>query len=70
MLPMVSLRTEPFNLAYLDRVIIKVLAHNARGWSDDYPLNEESSAPQIQTEPLVMPATTEGHSTSRSVVEI
>jgi len=39
------LRTEPFNLVYQDRVIVKIEAHNARGWSDPYPLNEESTAP-------------------------
>jgi hypothetical protein len=70
MIPMVSLRTEPFNLVYQDRVIIKILAHNLRGWSDAYPLNDESTAPKIQSEPLKMQPTTEGSATSRSVIEI
>jgi predicted oxidoreductase (fatty acid repression mutant protein) len=70
MIPLVSLRTEPFNLVYQDRVIIKILAHNLRGWSDAFPLNDESTAPMIQTEPLKMQPTTEGIATSRSVIEI
>lgn len=45
MIPMVSLRTEPFNLLYQDPVIVKIFAHNARGWSDPYPLNDEATAP-------------------------
>jgi len=46
-LPMVTLREEPFSLVYLDSVYVKVIAHNARGWSDDYPLNDEIFAPKI-----------------------
>ncbi len=67
---MISLRAAPFSLEYLDKVIVKIQAHNPRGWSDDYPLNSAATAPLIQTEPLIMPAPTEGSATSRNVVEL
>ncbi len=39
--PMVSLRIEPFNLQYTDPVVVKIIAHNQRGWSEPYNLNDE-----------------------------
>lgn len=45
LVPMVSLRVTPFNLEYLDKVIVKIAAYNARGWSSDYPLNDATVAP-------------------------
>jgi hypothetical protein len=71
LVPMVTLRTLPFNLEYLDPVVVKITAHNQRGWSEAYPLNDElTGAPYIQTEPLVILAPTEGFATSRSMIEI
>lgn len=45
LVPMVALRTSPYNLEYLDAVIAKISARNARGWSADYPLNDQLTAP-------------------------
>lgn len=65
-----TLRANPFNLEYLDFIFVEIIAHNSRGWSDNYLINDALIAPQIQTEPLIMPKPTEGSATSRSVVEI
>jgi len=65
------MRIEPFNLQYKDPIVVKITAHNQRGWSEEYPLNDEiSGAPHIQTEPLVMSAPIEGKATNRRTIEI
>ena len=54
---MTSLRGSPFNLKYQDYVIVKLLAHNSRGWSIE---SAESMGPQIESEPIKMSVPTEG----------
>jgi len=42
-----TLRANPFNLEYLDFIFVEIIAHNSRGWSDNYLINDALIASQI-----------------------